>query len=97
MQHEQFMGVVNDSGTKLSMFDGLSINWQIFWRDMAQKKIGVVMKECACEYFREVICWIKRSVIVFEYDNFALHPGTQRKVLDVDVMYAWSRFLGFAH
>ncbi len=77
--------------------DGLSMYRQIFWGDMTQKKISVLMKESAREDFCEVVRCVDGSVNSFEDDEVALHPVTQRKILNVNVTHAWSRFLGIAH
>ena len=64
---------------------------------MTQKKISMSMKESAREDFCEVVRCVDGSVNSFENDEVTLHPVTQRKILNVNVMCAWSRFLGVAH
>ncbi len=55
------------------------------------------MKESGREDFCEVVRCVDGSVNSFEDDEVPLHPVTQRKILNVNVTRAWSRFLGVAH
>jgi hypothetical protein len=64
---------------------------------MAQKKIGVPMKESTSEYFCEMVRRIDRGVNAYEYYMVALHPVAQCKVFDINVSHPQSGFLGVAH
>ncbi len=64
---------------------------------MAQKKIGMLMKESTSEYFCEMVRGIDRGVDAFKYYMVALHPVAQRKVFYINVSRPRSGFLGVAH
>jgi hypothetical protein len=64
---------------------------------MTHKEISVSMEKSARKYFCEVVCCVDGSVDMFENDKVTLHPVAQRKVFNVNVTCAWSRFLGIAH